>query len=113
MFMLVSLERAKQMLHVEHNDDNELLELLISAASRSVVRYLKGQAGELLSIDSPPNSPTDDLGAVPEDVAAAIIMFTGIMYRNPDNDVEAAFASGYLPAPVKVLLYPLRDPALA
>jgi hypothetical protein len=114
MFLIVSLARTKEALRILHNDEDGILELYISAASRAVVRYLKGNAGELLSIDSPPNSPPDDLDDVPEDIALAVIMLTGIIYRQPDGDDAKAFAEhGYLPRPVTALLYPLRDPSFA
>lgn len=111
--MLVSRERFKQALHITTSDDDGLIDVLISAASRSVARYLKGQAGELLSIDSPPNSPPDDLDAVHEDIQMAVILLAGHYYRNPDNDIEEAFERGYLPRPVTAILYPLRDPTMA
>lgn len=112
-WLLVSLASVKQALRVDHTDDDGMLELLISAASRRVVRHLKGQAGELLSIDSPPNSPPDDITGVPEDVRGAVIILTGIMYRNMDNDTDNAFVDGELPNPVKAMLKALRDPTLA
>lgn len=112
-FLLVSRERVKTALRIDHSDDDAQLDILISAASRAVARYLKGQAGDLLSINSPPDSPPNDLEAVPEDVAMAVIYLTGVWYRNPDNDIEKAWEAGYLPAPVVSLLYPLRDPAIA
>jgi hypothetical protein len=112
-WLLVSLASVKQALRVDHTTDDAMLELLISAASRRVVRHLKGQAGELLTIDSPPDSPPNDLTSVDEDVQAAVIILTGIMYRNTDNDVEKAFMDGELPWPVRALLKPLRDPTLA
>lgn len=112
-WMLVSLTQTKQMLRVDTDDDDALLTMLISAASRSVARYLKGQAGTLLSVDSPPDSPPSDLSVINEDIAVATIILVGHFYRNPDNDVEAAFEQGYLPKPVTAILYPLRDPALA
>jgi hypothetical protein len=112
-WMLVSLAQTKQMLRVDTDDDDALLTLLISAASRAVARYLKGQAGTLLSVDSPPDSPPNDLSAINEDIAVATIILVGHFYRSPDNDVDAAFEQGYLPRPVTAILYPLRDPALA
>lgn len=112
-WMLVSLEQTKQMLRVDTDDDDALLVMLISASSRAVVRYLKGQASTVLGIDSPPDSPPNDLSVLNEDVAVATIMLVGHFYRNPDNDTEAAFDRGYLPKPVTALLYPLRDPAVA
>lgn len=111
-FMLVSLEQAKQVLRVDTAADDVMLKLLISAASRAVVRHLKGRASEWLAIDSPPNSPPDDPEGIPEDVTAAVIFLVGHFLRNPDNDVEKAFDGDELPAPVKAMLKPLRDPAV-
>lgn len=114
-FLLVPLASVKRALHIDagETDDDTLLEFLISAASRAVVRYIKGNASEYLSIDSPPNSPPDDLSVVPEDIAQAIIILTAIWYRNPDHDTEGNFNDDELPAPVKALLKPFRTPTLA
>jgi hypothetical protein len=113
MFLLVSLERVKAALRVTHTDDDAILTIYIAAASRAVLRYLKGQASDVLGIDSPPDSPPNDLDSVPEDVVLAVIMLTGIIYKEPDGDAATAFEQGYLPKPVTALLYPLRDPTLA
>jgi hypothetical protein len=113
MWMLVSLDRVKTALRVTHDNDDGMIEVLISGASKAVLRYLKGQAGDLLSIDSPPDSPPNDLDDVEEDIQVAVILLVGHFYRNPDNDVEGAFERGYLPKPVTALLYPHRDPTLA
>ena len=64
MFLLVTLERVKIALHIEHEDDDAMLEVWISAASLAIVHYLKGEAGDFLGIDSPANSPPDDLEEV-------------------------------------------------
>lgn len=112
-FLLASLARTKQVLRIDHDDDDEMLGLLISAASRSVVRYLKGEAGDFLGIDSPPNSPPDDLDGVAEDVTMSVIILTGILYREPDGDEAKAFGHGTLPWMVTAMLYPLRLPTLA
>lgn len=113
-YMLVSLERTKEFLRVGDDDDDMMLTALIGGASRAVLRYLKGQAATVLGVTSPPDSPPaepdDD---VPEDVQIATILLVGQLYRNPDNDQEAAFERGYLPKNVTAILYPLRDPALA
>lgn len=114
MWLLVSLDRVKTVLRIETSEDDEMLRIIISAASRAVHRYLKGQAGALLGIDSPPNSPPDDLDEVPEDVEMAVIAMAGILYRNPDGDAAKNFAEyGGLPNVVTALLYPLRDPTMA
>lgn len=113
MFSFVTLEDTKKALVIEHNDDDDLLELLlIPAASRSIHRYLKGQAGSLLSLDSPPNSPPD-VSEIPDDVRLATIYLVGQFYKNRDTNADGEFADGDMPQPVKSLLYRLRDPALA
>lgn len=114
MFMLVTVPRTKAALNIDTTDDDTVkLPLLISAASLAVHAYLKGQAGDLLSIDSPPNSPPNDLDGVDERVAISVIVLVGILYREPDGDEAKNFSHGNLPWIVTALLYPLRDPALA
>ena len=113
MWMLVSLTKVKAALRIDHTDDDSLLELYISAASRAVHAYIGDQAGELLSMDSPPDSPANDLDDVDERVQAAIIFLTGHWYRAPDQNPDGVFKQGYLPEVVTSLLYALRDPALA
>lgn len=113
MFMLVTVDHVRTALKLDSGESDTIIALYISAASRAVVRYLKGQAGTLLTIDSPPNSPPDDLSAVSEDIQMATILLTGHFYNNPDGDPDHDWEQGYLPRPVTALLYPLRDPALA
>lgn len=112
-FLLVSLEKAKEVLRVEHDDDDGMLTLLLSAASRSVVEYLKGEAGDFLNIDSPADSPPNDLDAVDERVSASVIVLAGMLYKEPDGDTAKAFSQGYLPWIVTAMLYPLRVPTMA
>ena len=107
-------------MRVDTTDDDAQLELLAGAASRAVVRYLKGQASSAITVvdspawDSPPDSPPDDLNNIDEAVQFAVIALTGILYREPDGDQAKNFAElGQLPYVVTALLYPLRDPALA
>src|ERR1051325_8323437 len=113
MFMLVTVDQVRTALKLDTGESDTIIELYISAASRAVVRYLKGQAGTLLTIDSPPNSPPNDLSAVPEDIQMATILLTGHFYRNPDGDPDHDWEQGFLPRTVTALLYPLRDPAIA
>lgn len=113
MFLLVSLARVKAALRVDTTDDDSVLEVFISAASHSIVEYLKGEAGDFLGIDSPPNSPPDDLAGVDERVVASVIVLTGILYKEPDGDAAKAFGHGTLPWIVTAMLYPLRVPTLA
>lgn len=117
---LVSLDRVKQALRIGDIDadgtplpseDDALLEAYIAAASQAIIRYLKGQAKDVLGLDDegelPPNVE------VPEDVQVACILLVGHFYREPDGNPDTAFEHGYLPRPVTSLLYSLRDPALA
>ena len=113
MFMLVSLARVKQALRVSSSADDGVLELYISAASRAVIAYLKGEAGDFLGIDSPPDSPPNDLATVDERIAVSVIMIVGVIFKEPDGDEAQAFSQGNLPWMATALLYPLRDPTLA
>lgn len=112
MWMLVTLSKVKAALRIDTDADDDLLNLYISAASRAVHAYLGDQAGELLSIDSPPDSPTNDLDDVDERIQAAVIFLTGHFYRSPDMNADNAFEQGYLPKPVTAILYSMRDPTL-
>jgi hypothetical protein len=110
---LVSLSRTKSLLHVDTTDDDALLRFLIRAASRRIIRHLKNQAGEVLGADSPVDYlPSGEL-VIDDDVQMAVIWLVGHMYRSPDNDVDKEFEGDELPRPVKMMLKPLRDPALA
>lgn len=113
MWMLVSLARVKQALRIDTSDDDGTLELYTSAASRAVVAYIKGQASQFIAIDSPPNSPPDDLSGVDERIATAVIIIVGILYKEPDGDQAQAFSQGNLPWMATAMLYPMRDPTLA
>lgn len=100
-----SLEETKSSLRIldDETDDDALLRLLITAASRSVANYLKSAATPLLADDA----------EIPSEVKVATIMLAGFLYRSPDQDPDQYFARGFLPMPVTALLYPLRDPAIA
>jgi uncharacterized phage protein (predicted DNA packaging) len=101
---LVSIDEVKQMLRIDHADDDATLEMYIAAASLSIVAYLKDPT--LLSVDSPP----EELDAR---VKSAVIMLVGYWYKSPDGNPDGAFERGYLPMPITAMLYPMRDPTLA
>lgn len=105
----ITLEDLKTRLHVEHDDDDDLLSGLIEAATGAVITYLKTAADPYLDSGGSVPSGTE----IPAVIQTATAMLAGYLYRNPDQDPGHDFEAGYLPAPVKVLLYPLRDPALA
>ena len=112
-FLLVPVARVKQALHIDEADDDWVIEAYTAAASMAIVGYLKGEAGDFLGIDSPPNSPPDDLTTVDPRVVAAVIVLVGIIYREPDGDEAKNFSHGNLPWVVTALLYPLRVPTVA
>jgi hypothetical protein len=113
MFLLVSLADAKTALRIDTTDDDAALEIYLSAASLAVVKYLGGQASAWIEIDSPPDSPPNDLETADERVRLAVIMLAGMIYREPDGDTAANFELGQLPKSVTALLYPLRDPVFS
>lgn len=120
MFLLVSVARTRAALRLDDGEDDTLIAFYISAASRVILRYLKGQASSAITIidspaiDSPPDSPPDDLTNVDEAVAFAVIALVGILYKQPDGDEAKNFAAtGELPKVVTALIYAMRDPALA
>lgn len=98
---LCSVEDVKKVFRISTNDDNEMIQLLIHAASASVVAHLKGRAAEVLGT-----------GDVPYPIQMATIILVGYWYRNPDRDPDQEYERGYLPRPVSSILYPFRDPAL-
>lgn len=120
-FLLVPIATVRTALRIDAAESDDLLAVYVSAASRAVQRYLKGQFSEAIipgadspALDSPPDSPPNDLTAIDEAVQFAVIALAGIIYREPDGDAAKNFAdTGQLPYIVTALLYPLRDPALA
>lgn len=115
MIMLVSLAQAKRRLQIDADitDVDEDLTLLIKAASKVILNYLKkpdayqDSAGDVLV-----DSNGDPIG-VPEEVQLATLLLLGIMYRDPDGVEMEKWQHGYLPFPVTSLIYTLRDPTVA
>lgn len=105
----VTLEKVKQGLVIDTTDDDARLGLLITAASTSILRYLK-EIGSAPFYDWETSALVGD---VPEDVQVATIMLVGHIYRSPDSNEDGAFERGSLPKPVTALIYSRRDPALA
>lgn len=98
---LASLREVKNGLRVDTDDDDQHLNLLISAASLRVRAYLDARADEVID----ENGETNDAR-----IKTAIIMLVGYYYRNPDQDPDGDFDVGRLPKPVSSMLYQLRDP---
>lgn len=118
MTMLVTLEKAKAHLRIEHSDEDADLTLKIHAASGAVLNYLKGanrfmqgtvNGVPAFDVDGKPIFTTDVLF----EVQAATLLMLGSLHMNRDNDKDHEYETGYLPRPITALLYPLRAPALA
>jgi hypothetical protein len=112
-FMLVSLQRVKDALRITTSDDDATLEIYISAASLAVVEYLKAEAGDFIGINSPPDSPPDDLTTVDERVVLAVMVMVKYMFDPQSEDAIEKVKHGYLPPIAEMVLYAKRIPTLA
>lgn len=106
MTMLVDVDMAKERLRIDHDAEDDTLELLINGASAAVLNYLK------LAHDHYDDS-NGDIVDVPYEVQNATLLLVGIILRDPAGVEMKDWEMGYLPKPVMALLYPLRDPALS
>lgn len=125
MLQYVTLQQAKDHLRVDHDAEDNDIELKIVAASSAVKSYLKSASPyePLRDSNDTPLLDSNDLPIPEEDsngdpilrweVRAAVLILLGILYRDRDGQEMKDWAPGYLPAPVTALLYPLRDPAFA
>lgn len=122
--MYVSLQRAKQHLNMDHDQDDVLIEAYIGAASEAVKNYLKSASPYEVERDSNDDPVVDSSGdpiyvvdssdekQVKYAVQAAVLLMVGFLYKDRDENPDQEFQRGYLPRPVTALLFPLRDPAL-
>lgn len=122
--MYVSLQRAKQHLNMDHDQDDVLIEAYTGAASEAVKNYLKSASPYEVERDSNDDPIVDSSGdpiyvvdssgdkQVKYAVQAAVLIMLGFLYKDRDENANNAYDVGYLPRPVTALLYPLRDPAL-
>lgn len=123
--MYVTLDRAKQHLNMDHDEDDTLIEVYVQAASGAVKNYLKSASPYEVERDSNDDPILDSSGdpiyvedsagdkLVSYPVQAAVLLMVGFLYKDRDENPDSAFDRGYLPRPVTALLYPLRDPACA
>lgn len=121
--MYVTLQRAKQHLNMDHDQDDVLIEAYIGAASEAVKNYLKSASPYEVERDSNDDPIVDSSGdpiyvvdssgdkQVKYAVQAATLLQLGFLYKDRDENSDGAYSMGYLPKPVTALLYPLRDPA--
>ena len=123
--MYVTLQRAKQHLNMDHDQDDVLIEAYIGAASEAVKNYLKSASPYEVERDSNDDPIVDSSGdpiyvvdssgdkQVKYAVQAATLLQLGFLYKDRDENANNAYEMGYLPKPVTALLYPLRTPALS
>jgi hypothetical protein len=123
--MYVTLARAKQHLNMDHDEDDNLIEVYVQAASGAVKNYLKSASPYEVERDSNDDPILDSSGdptyvldssgdkVVSYAVQAAVLLMVGFLYKDRDENPDSAFSAGYLPKPVTALLYGLRDPACA
>jgi hypothetical protein len=106
---LITLAEAKGALRFDETTaDDARIDLLIGAASLSVLRYLRSTGEEYR------NTNGDIVpGNVEDDIKHAVIMLVGMLDRNVDANETKIFASDALPANIEALLHSRRDPALA
>lgn len=121
--MYVTLERGKQHLNMDHDQDDVLITAYIGAASEAVKNYLKSASpyeverdsndDPILDSSGDPIYATDSSGdkVVKYSVQAATLLQLGFLYKDRDENSDGAYSMGFLPKPVTALLYPLRDPA--
>ena len=109
--MLVTLDEASDHLRRDTTDDDDDLTLKIMAASQAVQNYLKTTSP--YELDSNDDVVTDSDGdpVVRFEVRAAVLMLVGELYRHRDGD-GSNWGFGYLPLPVRAMLYPLRTPTM-
>jgi hypothetical protein len=112
---LVTFDEAVLHLHLDGTVDSNGdagLELMITSASRMVLNHLKDGADDYLDSDGQVLEDSNGDPDVPAEVKHATLFLLGYLWRKRDEDEAGEFAGGRLPAPVRAILGPLRDPAL-
>lgn len=114
MIELVTLEQTKVWIRDIHGAEDDLILGLIRASSRMVLAYLKLDEDAYVNSDGTMDIDSATLGyeEVPEEVQTAVMYLVGVLYRDRDGAESDKWKPGYLPEPVKSMLYHLRDPSL-
>lgn len=104
MTALVTIHEVNEHLRRDFDDDDADLRVKIIAASSMVMSHLNQDEDYYI----------DSNGAVtaPEVVKLAVSILTAELYAKREAD-DAGFQGGHLPANVRALLGPLRDPVVA
>lgn len=105
---LATLTETKNALRIYHNDDDSLLQRLISAASEEVIAYLDVRAAAVLSLDSGGELTSDSV--IPDRVKVAVTIVVQHLFEGAD---ELKLRPGGLPYRAEMLLYRLADPPYA
>lgn len=115
MIELVTLEQIRGYVGQTGDHDNPKLRLLVQAASRLVLAYLKLPDSAYLNSEGTLELDSDTQGyqEVPAEVQGAVLYLAGMLYRDPDGVEAEKWQPGYLPGPVMSMLYHLRKPTLA
>lgn len=110
MVSLVSLSLLKSALRIDTTDDDDLLtDVYIPGASAAIVKHLDSRIEDILDLDSGGDLVSG--AEVPAVVQVATIFLIAEWYDQ--DEPTKAFEGDELPARVKAILKPLRDPALA
>lgn len=72
---MITVARTKLHLRIDHNDENELIEELIEAATEATADYLNMTAAEVLA-------------TMPAPVNAAILLLIGDLYENRELQAD-------------------------
>lgn len=103
---IAQVKRAQPV--IDHDDDDDLLTLLIRAASEAVIQYLDTRASEVLHLTNDGEIESDAM--IPPAVIVATVLTVRYLYDGAD-DVKGR--PGGLPPRAEMLLYRLADPPLA
>lgn len=125
---LITLSQAKAHVRVDHDAEDTQIEEFIEGASSAIINYLKSGADTFLNTLGLPEeiyndaSPPEVIGyAVPPEVQTATKILVAELFKNREAKQDGEIGGtlgiphgyGYLPRSVVMLLFPLRDPALA
>lgn len=116
--LLVSLEAAKADLQMDHDVDDDDIEMKIAQASEAVNVYLNLEPETYLNsirvvseVESSgePSAGADGEPDVQGSVRSATLLMVRYLYEGGEK-AASELEHGYLPRPVLNLLYPLRTP---
>ena len=92
----VTLEEAKHHLRYDDDSNDMMLTAYIAAAEAAINRYI-----------------TDDVTAdATPDIKVAVLLLVGYYDYNRNMDKDMPSDGNYLPAPVRALLWPYRQPSV-